>query len=125
MERNHERRVQELQDEFHERETRARVEDAARIADLRTGVDSLRLEVTSCRRSGVSSSGTSSEEPDGDGRAELAPETSATLWRIAADGDTYARRLKGLQDWAHSAVKLCNGCPVNVGYSQALFRPPL
>lgn len=109
LERRHEREVQDIRAIYARREAEARERDAAVIADLRDGTDRLRLQVTSCNRSRLSDTDPASGGADGGDRAELAPETSAALWGIAADGDAAARRLKALQEWADTAVRLCNG----------------
>lgn len=108
-EREHEQTVQDLRADFAAREAEARERDDAVIADLRDGTQRLRLQVTSCRNARLPDADPASGGVDGGDRAELAPETSAALWGIAADGDAAARRLKALQDWAEAAVQLCNG----------------
>lgn len=110
-EKEHETRVRNLQAEFAAREAEARERDAAVIDDLRDGTRRLRLQVSNCDRARLPEAGPSASRADGGGRAELAPETSAALWRIAADGDAAARRLIALQEWAQSAVRSCNGRP--------------
>ncbi len=106
-EKAHEQRVADLRAEFAQQQADARARDERTIADLRSGNQRLRLQVSSC---GAARSGAAESAPggaDGAGTAELAPETSAALWGIAADGDRAIRKLTALQAWARSAVQLC------------------
>ena len=108
QEKAHDKRVADLRAEFARSNTEARARDERTIADLRSGNQRLRLQVSSC---GAARSGAAESAPggaDGAGTAELAPETSAALWGIAADGDRAIRILTALQAWARSAVQLCN-----------------
>lgn len=109
LEKEHESRIQDLRAEFAAREAEARERDAAVISDLRDGTERLRFQVRSCRSARPSGAEAAAPGADGGGEAELAPETAAALWGIAGDGDAYARRLNALQDWARSALELCNG----------------
>lgn len=107
QEKAHEQRVADLRAEFAQQQADARARDERTIADLRSGNQRLRLQVSSC---GAARSGAAESAPggaDGAGTAELAPETSAALWGIAADGDRAIRKLTALQAWARSAVQLC------------------
>ena len=107
QEKAHEQRVADLRAEFAQQQADARARDERTIADLRSGNQRLRLQVSSCgaARSGAAES--ASGGADGAGTAELAPETSAALWGIAVDGDRAIRKLTALQAWARSAVQLC------------------
>ena len=107
QEKAHEQRVADLRAEFAQQQADARARDERTIADLRSGNQRLRLQVSSCSaaRSGAAESAPGGA--DGAGTAELAPETSAALWGIAADGDRAIRKLTALQAWARSAVQLC------------------
>lgn len=107
QEKSHDKRVADLRAEFAQQQADARARDERTIADLRSGNQRLRLQVSSC---GAARSGAAESAPggaDGAGTAELAPETSAALWGIAADGDRAIRKLTALQAWARSAVQLC------------------
>ena len=107
QEKAHDKRVADLRAEFAQQQADARARDERTIADLQSGNQRLRLQVYSCgaARSGAAESATGGA--DGAGTAELAPEASAALWGIAADGDRAIRKLTALQDWARSAVTLC------------------
>lgn len=107
----HERRISQLREEYAREDAEARAADARRIADLRAGNERLWLRVRQCGASGPGDAGPAPGGADGEARAELAPETSAALWGIAADGDAAIRQLTRLQDWADSAVKLCGSTP--------------
>lgn len=108
LETEHEQRVADLRAEYAQQQADAAARDQRTIADLRAGNQRLRLQVSSC---GAARSGAAESAPggaDGAGTAELAPETSAALWGIAADGDRAIRKLTALQAWARSAVQVCN-----------------
>ena len=107
LENQHEREVADLRASFAQQQADAKARDDRRIADLRAGNDRLRLQVASCSAPQPGSSGAAPGGADGAGTAELAPETAATLWGIAGDGDRAIRKLTALQEWARSAVKLC------------------
>ena len=107
QEKAHDKRVADLRAEFARSNTEARERDARTVADLRAGNQRLRLQVTACRATPTNSPGGPAAGADGAGTAELAPETSAALWGIAADGDRAIRKLTALQAWARSAVQLC------------------
>lgn len=111
QEKAHEQRVADLRAEFAQQQADARARDDRTIADLRSGNQRLRLQVASCSaaRSGAAESAPGGV--DGTGTAELAPETAAALWGIAADGDRAIRKLTALQAWARSAVRMCNVPP--------------
>lgn len=104
----HEQRVADLRAEYALLEGQARSEDKRTIDDLRSGNQRLRLQVASCG-SGAGTANPSAGGADGAGTAELAPEASAAVWGIAADGDGAIRKLTALQSWARSALKTCNG----------------
>lgn len=107
QEKAHEQRVADLRAEFARQQADARARDERTIADLRSSNQRLRIQVSSCS---AAKSGAAESAPggaDGAGTAELAPETSAALWSIAADGDRAIRKLTALQAWARSAVQLC------------------
>jgi hypothetical protein len=103
----HEQRVADLRAEFAQQQADARARDERTIADLRSGNQRLRIQVASCSSAQPGSPGAAPGGADGAGTAELAPETSAALWSIAADGDRAIRKLTALQTWARSAVQLC------------------
>ena len=107
QEKAHEQRVADLRAEFARSNTEARERDARTVADLRAGNQRLRLQVTACSATPTDSPGGPAPGVDGTRTAELAPETAAALWSIAADGDRAIRKLTALQDWARSAVTLC------------------
>lgn len=107
QEKAHEQRVADLRAEFAHSNAEARERDARTVADLRAGNQRLRLQVTSCRAAEPDTPGGPAAGADGTRTAELAPETAAALWSIAADGDRAIRKLNALQDWARSAVTLC------------------
>lgn len=102
QEKAHEQRVADLRAEFAQQQADARARDGRTIADLRSGNQRLRLQASSCGAAESAPGGV-----DGAGTAELAPETSAALWGIAADGDRAIRKLTAIQAWARSAVQLC------------------
>ena len=107
QEKAHEQRVADLRAEFAQQQADARARDERTIADLRSGNQRLRLQVSSCGAAPTDSPGGPAAGADGTRTAELAPETSAALWGIAADGDRAIRKLTALQDWARSAETLC------------------
>lgn len=107
QEKAHEQRVSDLRAEFAQQQADAQARDARTIADLRSGNQRMRLQVTSCSSAQADPSGTAPGGADGTGDAELAPAVAAALWSIAADGDRAIRKLTALQDWARSAVLLC------------------
>ncbi|APL99441.1 Rz protein [Bordetella phage CN1] len=108
QEKAHEQRVADLRAEFAQQQADAAARDQRTIADLRSGNQRLRLQVTSCRAASAGSPEPAPGGADGAGSAELAPETAAALWGIAGDGDRAIRRLTALQAWARSAVQTCN-----------------
>lgn len=107
QEKAHEQHVADLRAEFARSNAEARERDARTVADLRAGNQRLRLQVAACSAAPTESPGGPAPGADGTRTAELAPETAATLWAIAADGDRAIRKLGALQDWARSAVTLC------------------
>ncbi len=107
QEKAHEQRVADLRAEFARSNAEARERDARTVADLRAGNQRLRLQVTTCGTTAPDLPGGPAAGADGTRTAELAPETAAALWSIAADGDRAIRKLGALQDWARSAVTLC------------------
>lgn len=106
----HEQQIADLRSEFAARINRARAENERKLADLRSGHDRLRLPVTGCSGGGAGTSPAeaSSEGADGTASADVAPETAAALYDIAADGDAAIEQLTALQQWAKEAVKLCS-----------------
>lgn len=108
QEKAHEQRVADLRAEFAQQQADAAARDQRTIDDLRSGNQRLRLQVTSCRASSAGSPEPAPGGADGAGSAELAPETAATLWGIAGDGDRAIRKLTALQAWARSATQTCN-----------------
>lgn len=80
--------------------------DTRAVADLRSGNDRLRFQVRSCQAGPAQADGAPGGV-DGQAYAELAPETAATLYSIAADGDAAITEHNALIDWAHSAMKTC------------------
>jgi hypothetical protein len=110
LESIHAQRVQQLVIEYQAREREARAADAVVLAGLRDGSRRLRLQVAACSNpTATPSIGPASSGTDAGGSAELTPETSESLWSIAADGDRAIRKLTALQQWAREAVELCNG----------------
>ncbi len=107
QEKAHEQRVADLRAEFAQKQADAAARYARTIADLRAGSQRMRLQIASCSAPQPGSSGAAPGGADGAGTAELAPETSAALWGIAADGYRAIRKLTALQEGARSAVKLC------------------
>lgn len=111
LENDHAREVADLRTEYATHQADAKARDDQRIADLRSGNDRLRVQVTNCRTTQPDTAATASGGADGAGTAELAPEAAAALWAIASDGDRAIRKLTALQAWARSAVDLCGGGP--------------
>ncbi len=107
QEKAYEQRIADIRAKFAQQQADAQARDERTIADLRSGNRRLRLQVASCVASRPGTIEPSPERTDGTGIAELAPETSAALWGIAADGDRAIRKLIALQAWAQSAVQLC------------------
>lgn len=111
MERSHEQEVADLRARLAGEEGKEQATDARAAADLRSGDDRLRLPVRTCSAAVTDAAQSAAARADEEARAELAPETSAALYTIAADGDAAIRQLTGLQAWAESAVKLCGATP--------------
>lgn len=109
QEKVHELRIRQLLADFVRADEYNRGKDARTIADLRSGNQRMRLRIATCHPAQSGEAGPAPGGADGAGTAELAPETSAALWGIAADGDRAIRKLTGLQAWARSAVQLCSG----------------
>lgn len=109
----HEHEVSELRAKLAATEGKEQAVDATAVADFRSGADRLRLPVRTCSTAVAAAADSAAARADAEARAELAPETSAALYGIAADGDTAIRQLGGLQEWAESAVKLCGVTPPN------------
>ncbi|QYW02114.1 i-spanin [Stenotrophomonas phage Sonora] len=76
--------------------------DARTVADLRTGDDRLRLPVRTCDSAIASASDAAASRASDQARAELAPETSAALYGLTADGDSAIRERNALIDWVYS-----------------------
>ena len=106
-EREHDQEVSDLRARLATAEGREQATDARAAADFRSGDDRLRLPVRTCSTAVADAAQSAAARADAEARAELAPETSAALYGIAADGDAAIRQLTGLQEWAESAVKLC------------------
>lgn len=106
-ERAHEQEVAQLRADLAAAEGKEQAVDAQAVADYRSGADRLRLPVRTCSTAVAAAADAASARAHEEASAELAPETSATLYGIAADGDEAIRQLTGLQAWAESAVKLC------------------
>jgi hypothetical protein len=112
QEQAHEHRIADLRADFARTAAQQAARDRRTIDDLYSGYQRLRLQVTSrAPGPGAGATGAAACGADGDGRAELAPEAAASLYRIAADGDDAIRRLTALQGWAQSAVELCGARP--------------
>ncbi len=105
---DHAKEVAELRVQLAKESARERAADIATIARLRDGSERLRFEVSSCRSAPGVPGDPASGGADGAGRAELAPETAAALFRIVADGDDAIRKFGKLQEWARTAVKRCS-----------------
>lgn len=110
-ERKHEQEVADLKSKFAADQAAAHAVDARAIADLRNGNEWLRLRVTSCGAAGPSPLGVPGQGADDPAYAQLAPETAAAVYGIAADGDAAIRQANGLIDWAESAMKTCGAMP--------------
>lgn len=104
---DHAKEVGEIRVQLERDTARERAADAAVIARLRSGSERLQLAVSSCSRAPGVPADPASVGADGAGRAELAPETAAALFRIVADGDDAIRKFGKLQEWARTAVKRC------------------
>lgn len=111
LERKHEQEVADIRAQYAATQAAEAAVDAERVADYRAGTDRIRLPVRTCGTAVASAADAAAARADAEARAELAPETSAALYGIAADGDAAIRQLTGLQTWAESAVKLCNAPP--------------
>ena len=103
-----EKRVETIRVEFAERQATELAVDNRAASDLASGSRRVRVQVTRCSSS-PAAPGPAAARADGPETAELAPETAASLYAIAADCDANTRQLTALQDWAKSAVLLCNG----------------
>lgn len=110
-ERKHEQEVADIRAQHAREDAAARAADARAIADLRNGNQQLRFRVASCGASGPSPFGVPGGGADDATYAELAPETGAAVYAIAADGDAAIRQANGLIDWAESAMKVCGVTP--------------
>lgn len=111
LERTHEQRISELRANLNRENAEAAARDANTIADLRNGTRRLRLSTTNCGSTASGRADSPSTGIDGARSAELTPEASAALWRIAGDGDRAIRKLTALQQWAKAAVDLCGTKP--------------
>lgn len=109
LEAEHEKHVADLRAEFATAQAKEKADDEKTVGDLRSGIKRLRLQVAACSPTNPGEADLAPIRIDGAGTAELSPETAATLWTIAADGDRCARKLTALQEWARSAVQLCSG----------------
>jgi len=111
LEKQHDQDIADLRADFAKQQAAAEAADAAELASLRSGNRRLRVQVTAYRAALAAGPGASAPGADEAGTAELAPAVGASLYAIAADGDTAIRQLTGLQAWARSAVKLCGAQP--------------
>lgn len=111
LERTHDQEISDLRTRLAAAEGKEQATDARAAADFRSGDDRLRLPVRTCSTAVADAAESAATRADAEARAELAPETSAALYTIAADGDAAIRQLTGLQEWAESAVKLCGAQP--------------
>lgn len=107
----HEQEVSGLRARLAAEEGKEQGVDATAVAGYRNGNDRLRLPVRTCSTAVAAAAESAAARAHEEASAELAPETAATLYGIAADGDTAIRQLTGLQEWAESAVKLCSASP--------------
>ena len=103
-----EKRVEQLRVEFAKAQATEQAVDTRVGGDLRAGNQRVRVQVTHCGPS-PAAPGPAAARVDDPETAELAPETAASLYAIAADCDATARQLTALQAWSRSAVLLCNG----------------
>jgi prophage endopeptidase len=108
MEVEHAKRIEALRLEYATKDADAKAVDAEVARDLGSGVRRLRVHVSRCRPAIPEAAGAPARADDA-ATAELAPETAAAFYAIAADGDTAIRQLTALQAWARSAVELCIG----------------
>ncbi len=112
QEKAHEQEMAQLREAYAARATQDAADNARMLNDLRNGTQQLRIAIAAIgHQAGSSTPGPTAGSADGSADAQLAPEAAATLWGIAADGDTAISQLSALQDWSRSAVKLCNGDP--------------
>lgn len=81
--------------------------DSVVVSQLGTGAKRMRVRTASCPA--VPAPGAAPVGTDEPPTCELSPEVGARLYQLAADADQAARQLAALQEWAFSAVKLCNG----------------
>lgn len=114
-EREHDLQVADLRAEFARKQAESRARDDRTLADLRSGNQRLRIQVSGCSPPAPSpDSGATGPAPagvDGTREAELAPAAAESLYGIAADGDRAVEKLTALQSWAKGAVELCGGAP--------------
>lgn len=103
----HAQEVADLRAEFAKEEGKQQAVDARSVADLRSGDQQLRLPVRTCQAAVTSASVAAASRADAAARAELAPETSAALYGIAAEGDASIREHNALIEWAEKAVTQC------------------
>jgi cell division septation protein DedD len=112
QEQAHAQEMAQLREAYAARTTQDAADNARMLNDLRSGTQQLRIAIAAIgHQAGSGTSGPATGSADGQADAQLAPEAAATLWGIAADGDTAISQLSALQDWSRSAVKLCNGTP--------------
>jgi hypothetical protein len=104
----HAREIQELQSKFSALQQQAARDDSRVAADLGSGRARLRFKVAA-RCPTPAATGLAPLGTHGPETADLAPETAAALYSIAADGDQAIRQLTALQEWARGAVRLCGG----------------
>lgn len=109
LERDHETETTAIILAFSEREKARALVNAAAERRLLDGTDRLRLQVTRCGAARAAGASGAASSPHEETRAELAPETSAALYRITADGDEAIEQLTGLQAYVTRLYKTCSG----------------
>ena len=103
-----EKRIEQIRVDYAKQQATELAVDTHAVGDLTSGARRVRVQVTRCG-TGAAAPGPAAARADGPETAELAPETAASLYAIAADCDANTRQLTALQAWAKSAVLLCNG----------------
>lgn len=106
-EKAHVAEVANLRLEYARLDEKEKGADNVVVGQLGSGAKRLRVRAASCPA--VPAPGTAPGRTDVPPTCELSPEVGARLYQLAADADSTARQLGALQDWAYSAVKLCNG----------------
>jgi hypothetical protein len=106
-EEEHAKSIEELRVKYARVDSAETGRDSVVVSQLNVGAKRLRVRSASCPA--VSATGPAPGRIDEPPTCELSPEVGARLYQLAADADTAARQLASLQEWAFSAVKLCNG----------------